>query len=133
MGAAGSNVLKTRETRTEVAELISKGKSRKDIVEFLKGKGMESSNAYKLYYEGLQDMVPEEDFLTTEKKYLIQQNLDRLETIINTCIDGNFQQKTVALKAISELNKMISAYGDNGVVINKNKEGDEQIIIKFDR
>lgn len=128
-GGAG---LAKMETQAEIMELISKGKTRKEIVDYLGSLGVKSRNCYVLYYNALKEMTPEEDYLDAEKKYLIQQNLDRLETIINSSITGNTGEKKVALQAISELNRMIGVYNNGtGVVINKNNKGDEQIIISF--
>ena len=78
--------------------------------------------------------MPENNFLDDHKRFLIQQNLDRLETIINTSITGNTGEKKVALQAIDTLNKMLGVYQDgNKVMIAKNNQGDEIIQISFDK
>ena len=88
MGAPGSNKLQMKATQAEIIELISKGKTRKEIVDYLGSLGIENSYCYRLYHSALKEMIPEEDYLDAEKKYLIQQNLDRLETIINSSISA---------------------------------------------
>lgn len=134
MGAPGSNKLQKRATLTEIVELISKGKTRKEIVDYLGSLGIENSYCYDLYHAALKEMIPEDDYLDAEKKYLIQKNLDRLETIINCSITGNTGDKKVALQAIDALNKMIGVYSDsNKVTIAKNNQGEEIIQIDFNR
>lgn len=134
MGAAGSNLLQKKATQTEIIELISKGKTRKEVIDWLKEQGMSGGNLYAIYYSALKEMMPEEDFLDEEKKYLIQKNLDRLERIINSSITGNTGEKKVALQAIDTLNKMIGVYADsNKVTIAKNNQGEEIIQIDFSK
>jgi hypothetical protein len=130
-GGAG---LAKMETQAEIMELISKGKTRKEIVDYLGSLGVKSRNCYVLYHNALKEMTPEDDYLDAEKKYLIQQNLDRLETIINSSISGNTGDKKVALQAIDTLNKMIGVYSDsNKVTIAKNNQGEEIIQIDFNK
>ena len=132
MSNPGANILKSKGTQAYVADLISQGKSRKEVIEWLKEQGMSGGNLHTIYYNALKELVPEENFLEDSKKFLIQQNLDRLEQIINTSISGNTGEKKVALQAIDTLNKMLGVYGtNNGVIINKNNQGEEHIIISF--
>lgn len=124
--------LKTIETYAVVQDLISKGKSRENIMKFLQDKGISYSNSVSLYYQALKDLVPEENFLDIERKRIIQQNLDRLERIITSSISGNTGEKKVALQAIDTLNKMVGVYSEsNKVTIAKNNEGEEIIQIDF--
>lgn len=120
-------------TQIQIQEWINKGKSRQYVIDRLQEDGMTVLGAQEIYYATLKEMAPDPNLFDDYKKQVIQQNLDRLEKIIEKSIDGNYQEKNVALKAIDTLNKMIQAYGDNGVVINKDGQGNEQIIIKFDR
>lgn len=120
-------------TRMDVMGLISKGKSRTEVIQNLVDDGIEYSNANLLYYEALKEMTPDTNLLDDYKRGMIQINLDRLEKIINSCIDGSTGDKKVALQAIAEVNKMIGVSQGNNVMINKNNQGDEQIIISFDR
>lgn len=122
------------ETRVEtftVAEMINQGMSRQEIMKALTDQGIAPNYASKYYYMALKDLAPEPDLIDDYKKGMIQLNLDRLEKIVNETIDGNFQNKAIALKAIEQINKMLNITGNNEVVINKNNKGDEQIIISF--
>lgn len=123
--------LKRLELNVMVQEMISSGMTRMEIINALREKGLTYDKAEHAYYIALKDMAPSPDFIDDYKRGLIQLNLDRLEKIINETIGGNFQSKAVALKAIAEINKMLNVTGNNGVVINKNNKGDEQIIISF--
>lgn len=118
-------------TRMEIMDMISKGQSRADIVQSLAYTGIGHKNANLLYYQALKELTPEENMLDDYKRGMMQQNLDRLEKIINSSIEGNSQDKQVALKAIAEMNKMLGLSQGNNVTINKNNQGDEQIIISF--
>lgn len=115
----------------EVITLISKGKNRKDIIQYLVDDGMTYSNANLIYYEALKEMTPDVNLLDDYKRGIMQLNLDRLEKIVNSCIEGNAGEKQVALKAIAEINRMFGLSQGNNVTINQNQEGDEQIIISF--
>ena len=123
--------LKRLELNVMVQEMITSGMTRMEIINALREKGLTYDKAEHAYYIALKDMAPSPDFIDDYKRGLIQLNLDRLEKIINETIGGNFQSKAVALKAISEINRMLNVTGNNGVVINKNNKGDEQIIISF--
>ena len=103
MGAPGSNKLQKRATLTEIVELISKGKTRKEIVDYLGSLGIENSYCYDLYHAALKEMIPEDDYLDAEKKYLIQKNLDRLETIINCSITGKLLGQKVGSRVLGWL------------------------------
>ena len=120
-------------TKMEIMDAISKGQSRADIVNSLVDDGITYRNAQQLYYEAMKDMTPDINLLDDYKRGMMQQNLDRLEKIINSSIEGNSQDKGVALKAIAEMNRMLGLSQSDKVTINKNQEGDEQIIISFDR
>lgn len=123
--------IETRVQTYSVAEMINSGMTRQEIMKALTDQGIAPNYASKYYYMALKDLAPEPDLLDDYKKGMIQLNLDRLEKIVNETIDGNFQNKAIALKAIEQINKMLNITNNNEVVINKNKEGDEQIIITF--
>lgn len=126
--------LKTVATQTVIQEWVAMGKSRKWCLEKLQEEGMTFANASTLYYGALKEIQPDQNLLDDYKKALIQQNLDRLERIVNTSIDGNYQDKAVALKAIDQLNRLCGAYADSSsVTVARNKDGDEVIQITFDR
>jgi len=121
------------DTLAATTEFILEGHSRTDIVKWLEGQGIQRRNAYLIYYQALEELMPDESLIDNEKRYLIQQNLDRLESIINSSINGNTGDKKVALQAISELNKMLGIYESNKVTIANNKEGEQIVQITFDK
>lgn len=118
-------------TQMQIAEWVGKGKSRSWIMEKLQEDGMSYINANHVYYGALKDLTPDPDLIGEYKKSLIQQNLDRLEKIVESSISGNTADKAIALKAIDQLNKLAGAYNDNQITVARNKEGDEIIQIKF--
>lgn len=120
-------------THEKVADMITKGHTRKYIVDKLMEDGVEYSNAAMLYYRTLKDLIPNPDFYEDYKRGVVQQNLDRLDRIIEQTISGDTADKNVAIKAIETINKMVGAYGENQVNIAKNKEGDEIIQITFNK
>lgn len=120
-------------TQTEITQMLGEGQSRISIIKHLKEQGINEGQANHLYYAALKELSPQTNLLDDYKRGIIQQNLDRLERIVETSIAGNSQEKSVAVKAIAEINKMLGAYQDNTVTIARNKEGDEVIQITFDR
>lgn len=120
-------------TTAEIQMMVDEGKSRDTIINWLQEeKGMTWGSAKNLYYETIKSMSDDTTMLDTYKASLVRTNLARLETIVENAMSGNTGEKMVALKAIDQLNKMCGAYADNqGVIVNKNKDGNEQIIIKF--
>ena len=122
------------ETRVEtftVAEMINSGMTRQEIMKALTDQGIAPNYASKYYYMALKDLAPEPDLIDDYKKGMIQVNLDRLEKIVNETIDGNFQNKAIALKAIEQINKMLGITDSNKVTIANNKEGDQIVQIEF--
>lgn len=124
--------LKRLELNVMVQEMISSGMTRMQIINALKEKGLTYDKAEHAYYIALKDMAPSPDFIDDYKRGLIQLNLDRLEKIINETIGGNFQSKAVALKAISEINKMLGATDGNKITIAQKDKDDNQQIIEID-
>lgn len=116
----------------QVQELISSGLTRQQIISELRDQGLSYDQSLRAYNAALRDMAPEPDFLDDYKRGIIQLNLDRLEKIINETIGGNFQSKAVALKAISEINKMIGVTDGNKVTIAQKDKNDNQQIIEID-
>lgn len=118
----------------DIAERISKGEPREKLVKELVAGGMDRTKATRYYYEALKEITPEDTILDAYKKGMMQVNLNRLETIIETSISGNSQDKQVALKAIAELNKMLGLSNDtNKVTVANNKEGEQIIQIEFSK
>lgn len=118
----------------DIAERISKGEPREKLVKELVAGGMDRTKATRYYYEALKEITPEDTILDEYKKGMMQVNLNRLETIIETSLNGNYQEKQVALKAIAELNKMLGLSNDtNKVTVANNKEGEQIIQIEFSK
>lgn len=113
----------------EAAKMISKGKGRADVIEHLQKKyDMSYNTAQKYFISACHFLIPDDQ--AGFKEGLIKQNIERLEKIINDSLEDK-QYKT-AREAIDTLNKTLGAYGQgNSIVINKNSEGDEQIIVNF--
>lgn len=124
------------ETRVlQVAKMITEGKSKQTCLEFVQnaqGCGLQQAKYY--YQAALNWLVP--DDLDDYKRGLIQANVERLEKIIEECINkkddarrGSDYLKT-AKEAISELNRMLGV-GSNRIQLAQNKEGDQMISIEF--
>lgn len=113
----------------EAAKMISKGKGRADVIEHLQKKyDMSYNTAQKYFISACHFLIPDDQ--AGFKEGLIKQNIERLEKIINDSLEEK-QYKT-AREAIDTLNKTLGAYGQgSSIVINKNSEGDEQIIVNF--
>ena len=63
------------------------------------------------------------------KNSLAATDIARLEKIVDDSLSVNTADKTIALKAIDQLNKICGAYADNSVTIaQQNKDGDQQVI-----
>jgi len=113
----------------EAAKMISKGKGRADVIEHLqKTYDLSYSSAQKYFISACHFLIPDDQ--AGFKEGLIKQNIERLEKIIDKSIED--KQYRVAREAIDTLNKTLGAYGQgSSIVINKNNEGDEQIIVNF--
>lgn len=113
----------------EAAKMISKGKGRADVIEHLQKKyDMSYATAQNYFVSACHFLIPDDQ--AGFKEGLIKQNIERLEKIINDSLEDK-QYKT-AREAIDTLNKTLGAYGQgSSIVINKNSEGDEQIIVNF--
>lgn len=119
----------------EVAQMISNGKSRQTCQQWIKDTyGVQDRQARAYYSAALRLLIPDEDKYDEYRKALIQANIDRLEKIIEVCIESNdANMLSQARQCVAELNKMLGVTSQNTVMINKNDEGDEQIIISFDK
>lgn len=120
-------------TQVKVMEWISKGKTRQFCITKLQEGGMTKSAADHMYYGALKQILPDPDLFTDYKKTLMQQNIDRLESIVDSSISGNTGDKAIAIKAIDTLNKMCGAYGENSVTVANNKDGEQIIRIEFSK
>lgn len=114
---------------TEIAGMIVKGVSRQTIQTYIKDNYKVQERQARAYYNAaLRYLQPDDE--DEYKKGLIQANINRLETIIEAGMKDNANLK-IAKEAIDSLNKMLGI-GGNNVAINRNKEGEETIIISFD-
>lgn len=124
--------IETRVQTYSVAEMINSGMTRQEIMKALTDQGIAPNYASKYYYMALKDLAPEPDLIDDYKKGMIQLNLDRLEKIVNETIDGNFQNKAIALKAIEQINKMLGITDTNKITIAQKDKEDNQQIIEID-
>jgi hypothetical protein len=118
-------------TEVKVMEWISKGKTRQYCITKLQEDGMTKSAADHMYYGALKKLLPDPDLFTAYKQSLMQQNIDRLEQIVDNTISGGTGDKAIAIKAIDTLNKMCGVYGENSVTVANNKDGEQIIRIEF--
>ena len=126
--------IKTVATHDKVMTLITQGKSRKYILEKLQEEeGLAYKSAVALYHGALRDVIPDPEYFEDYKKAIVQTNIDRLERIIDSSIEGNAGDKNAAIKAIDVMNKLVGAYGENQVNIARNDKGDEVIQITFSK
>ena len=114
----------------ELAKMLSKGKSRQTIIEYAMSHYNVSEVQAKRYYVAASKyLIP--DNLDEYRKGIIQQNMERLETIIEKCMEDR-QWKT-AREAIDSLNKMFGING-SGIQVGihtDNENNTQQVVIKF--
>lgn len=110
----------------QMAKWIGEGKARATCIDMLMDKEqIQRRQATKAYNDALMYLCPDED--DNYRKGLIQKNFDRLEKIVEESWHMN---PRVAISAISEMNKMLHV-SETNIMINKNAQGDEQVVIKF--
>ncbi len=114
----------------EIAKMLSKGKSRQTAIEYaMSHYNINEAQAKRYYSAATKYLLP--DDVDEFRKGLIQANMDRLETIIEKCMEQG--QWKVAREAIDSLNKMFGVTGGVQVGIQTDKENNtQQIVIKFD-
>lgn len=120
--------LDTQDRLWEMAEYLSKGNGRLSTGEYFAEKwGLEPSTVIsKYYYTALKMLQP--TAMDEYKKGLIQQNIDRLELIIEDTMKTKGIAYTNAIAAIKELNKMLGL-GDGKMVAVETP--DTKFVIKF--
>lgn len=113
----------------EAAKMVSKGKGRAEIIEYLQKKyDMSYETARKYFISACHFLIPDDQ--GEFRQSLIKQNMERLEKIINDSLEEK-QYKT-AREAIAEINKMLGVTGGQGIVINQDPaSGQQQIIVNF--
>lgn len=114
----------------ELSKMLSKGKSRQYVLDYaMSHYDVNEAQAKRYYSAAARYLIP--DDVEEFRKGLIQANMDRLETIIEKCMEQG--QWKVAREAIDSLNKMFGVTGGVQVGIQTDKENNtQQIVIKFD-
>ena len=119
----------------EVARMICEGKSKQTCLEYVQsaqGCGVQQAKYY--YQAALNWLIPTD--MDEYKQGLIQANMERLEKIVEECVEKKDDAKKgadylrVAKEAIAEMNKALGV-GNNRVLVQQNKEGEQTIAIEF--
>lgn len=116
----------------EAAKMLSKGKSRATIIEWLIDTyGYSPQTAARYYESAVIYLIPDDD--EEYRRNLVKANTTRLETIYERAMEE--RQYKVAREAIAELNKMAGIKGEGVQIgVQTDKQNDtQQIIIKFDQ
>lgn len=88
-----------------IAEMIVSGKSRSSIQSFIRNEyGVKERQARAYYSAAMKYIQPDDE--DEYRKGLIQANLERLEMIVERCMDG--ENYSSAISAIKEINSIIS-------------------------
>jgi hypothetical protein len=113
----------------EIAKMLSKGKSRQSVIDYAMSTYQINETQAKRYYSAATKYLLPED-MDEFRKGLIQANMERLEHIIEKCMEQG--QWKVAREAIDSLNKMFGVTGGVQVGIQTDNENNtQQIVIKF--
>lgn len=113
----------------ELAKMLSKGKSRQTVIDYAMSTYQINETQAKRYYSAATKYLLPED-MDEFRKGLIQANMERLEHIIEKCMEQG--QWKVAREAIDSLNKMFGVTGGVQVGIQTDNENNtQQIVIKF--
>lgn len=119
----------------EVARMICDGKSKQTCLEYVQsaqGCGVQQAKYY--YQAALNWLIPTN--MDEYKQGLIQANMERLEKIVEECVEKKDDAKKgadylrVAKEAIAEMNKALGV-GNNRIMLQQNKEGEQTIAIEF--
>ena len=113
------------------AKMISAGKTRATVMEFLQTEyGIAPSTAKQYYNDAVHYLLPDND--EEFKANLIKINYERLDKIIQESMAaGNYR---VAREAIDTQNKMCGIH-QNGITVGvatDQKNNTQQVVIKFD-
>ena len=114
----------------ECAKMIANGKGREEIINYMVDTyGYSYDYARRYYIAGCHFLIPDDQ--PEFKAGLIKQNIERLEKIINDCIEE--KNYKVAKEAIDTLNRTLGVYErNNGIIINQDPDsGQQQIIVNF--
>lgn len=117
----------------EVARKICNGDSKQTCLAYIQeaqGCGLQQAKYY--YQAALNWLIP--DDMDGYKKGLIQANMERLEKIVEECIERKDDARKgadylrVAKDAIAEMNKALGVGNARLQIAQENKEGEQQII-----
>ncbi len=114
------------------AEKLSKGATKNEIINYLKNTwGLTTNGASEYYYAACRYLRPKDP--EKYREALIQNNITRLERIIDECMqsDKNAKGLKVAREAIAELNKMLGITGNNVTIKQNQEEKTQEIQINF--
>lgn len=115
----------------ELSKMLARGKSKQYVIDYAMSKyGVGEPQAKRYYSAAVRYLLP--DDVDEYRKGLIQTNLDRLETIVESAMEeGDWKN---ARETIAEINKMCGVTGQGVQIgINQDKNNDtQQIVIKFD-
>lgn len=119
----------------ELAKMISAGKSRDTIQKYaMEEYQIKDAQARAYYRAALRTLIPDEKHFDEYRRGLIEANLNRLEKIVEKCIDSNDANMLAnARQAIAEINRMVMGGNENKVTIAKNSQGEETIEITFEK
>lgn len=116
----------------QAAKMISRGKSRATVIEWLMDTfGLAQVTATAYYENAVRFLLPDDE--SKFKETLIKANATRLETVYERAMDAG--DLKAATEAIAQLNKMLGI-GKEGITVGvqNDKENDtQQVIIHFDK
>lgn len=126
-GTEGETIKKVE----EAAKLISNGKTRATVIEYLQNEyGIAYDTARKYYNDAIHYLLPDND--EEFRQNLVKVNYERLDKIIQESMAaGNYR---VAREAIDTQNKMCGIH-QNGITVGvatDQKNNTQQVVIKFD-
>lgn len=105
------------ETQTEkrvldVAQLITKGWSRSSVQTYIRENFKVGERQARAYFSAaIRFLMP--DDMEKYRAELIQQNISRLETIVEETMKDDSRNYNAAISAIKELNNLINPYRNN--------------------
>ena len=124
-GTEGETIKKVE----EAAKLISNGKTRATVIEYLQNEyGIAYDTARKYYNDAIHYLLPDND--EEFRQNLVKVNYERLDKIIQESMNaGNYR---VAREAIAEQNKMCGLTGSNVQIgYHQDKDNNTEFIIKL--
>lgn len=111
-----------------LAKLITDGKSRASIQQYVKDNYKVGDRQARAYFNSAMKYLQPED-ANEFRNNMAYANIGRLEKIIELNID---RAPKIAIAAIGELNKLLGLTNGNGVTIAQNDKGEQVIKINFE-